>query len=60
MELALLLVVGVGLYFFADWILRALERAAGRIFEQRTLIFFALLLGMAIVTFTLIRQLLEP
>ena len=56
MEFALLLVVGVGLYFLADWILRAMERAAGRIFEQRTLVFFALLLGLALVAFTLIRQ----
>ena len=60
MEFALLLAVGIGLYLLADWILRAAERAAGRIFEQRTLIFFVLLLGMALVAFALIRLVLTP
>ena len=60
MEFALLLVVGIGLYLLADWILRAAERTAGRVFEQRTLIFFVLLLGMALVAFALIRLILAP
>ncbi len=50
-------ITGVVLYLLADWILRAVEARAGRIFEHRTLIFFALLLAMALVTFAVIRSL---
>ena len=45
------------LYVAADWILQRLEQAAGRRFEYRTLIFFAILLGMAMAGFAVIRQL---
>lgn len=48
---------GIVLYLAADWILRWLEARAGRIFEYRTLIFFALLLTMALVSFAAIRAL---
>jgi len=47
------------LYFAADRLLDAMERRAGRRFEQRSLIFFALLLGMAIVSFAVLRRLLD-
>ncbi len=51
-------ITGVVLYLLADWILRLVEARAGRVFEHRTLVFFALLLSMALVTFALIRRLL--
>jgi hypothetical protein len=51
-------ITGVVLYLLADRILRSVEARAGRIFEHRTLIFFALLLLMALVTFAVIRRLL--
>ncbi len=43
------------LYLGADWILNKIEVAAGRRFDNRTLIFFVLLLAMALVSFALIR-----
>ena len=43
------------LYVMADRILDLLERRAGRRFEYRSLIFFILLLGMALGSFALIR-----
>jgi len=46
------------LYFVADRLLDLMERRAGRRFEQRSLIFFAMLLGMALVSFAVIRHLL--
>lgn len=49
-------IVAIVLYFAADRILDAMERRAGRRFEQRGLIFFALLLVMALVTFAIIRR----
>ena len=46
---------GIILYVVADWVLRQLEARAGRIFEHRTLVFFGLLLSMALVVFAVIR-----
>lgn len=51
-------ITGVVLYLLADWILRLVEARAGRVFEHRTLVFFALLLSMALVAFAVIRRLL--
>jgi len=58
MEALYYTITGVVLYLLADRILRLLETRAGRIFEHRTLIFFVLLLTMALVTFAAIRRLL--
>lgn len=55
MQIALFTLVGAALYLVADRVLDAAERHAGRRFEHRSLVFFALLLGMATVTFALIR-----
>ncbi|MFO1301506.1 MAG: hypothetical protein U1F17_17185 [Burkholderiaceae bacterium] len=57
MDLVYFVITAAVLYLAADRLLDALERRAGRRFEQRSLVFFALLLGMALVTFALIRQL---
>jgi hypothetical protein len=51
---------GIILYLAADWILRRLEARAGRVFENRSLVFFALLLSMALVTFSILRSWLKP
>lgn len=56
MQIALFTLVGAALYLVADRVLDAAERYAGRRFEHRSLVFFALLLGMATVTFALIRR----
>lgn len=47
----------IALYLVSSGILEQLERRAGRRFEHRSLIFFALLLTLALVTFALIRRL---
>ena len=57
MEAVLYTITGILLYLLADWILKALERRAGRVFEYRTLIFFAILLALALATFAAIRRL---
>ena len=57
MELLALGVVAVALYFFSDWTLKRLEAMAGRHFEQRSVIFFAILLVSMLVSFSLIRSL---
>ena len=60
MEAVYYTITGVVLYLLADWILRVIEARAGRVFEHRTLVFFVLLLAMALVTFAVIRRLMPP
>jgi hypothetical protein len=45
------------LYFVSDWLLERVEAAAGRRFEHRTLIFFAIILVLAVASFSAIRHL---
>jgi hypothetical protein len=49
-------IVGIVLYFAADRALNALEVRAGRRFEYRSLIFFAILLPLALLTFALLQR----
>jgi hypothetical protein len=44
------------LYLVSDRVLDWFERRAGRRFENRSLIFFGLLLGLSLATFALIRR----
>lgn len=57
MDIVWLALTGIVLYVVADRILDLMERRAGRRFEQRSIIFFGLILGLALVTFAAIRQL---
>lgn len=57
MELIAFTAVAVALYLLSDLVLRGAEYVLGRRLEQRSLIFFAILLGSALVTFTSIRSL---
>ena len=58
MEMLIFIVVAVALYFVADRILKLVEARAGRRFENRSIIFFGLLLGLSLVTFAILRNLL--
>ncbi|MGD2138313.1 MAG: hypothetical protein PVF08_08655 [Gammaproteobacteria bacterium] len=57
MEILYFTLTAIILYLAADWILNRIEVAAGRRFEYRSLIFFAILLVMALTSFALIRHL---
>ena len=46
--------VAIVLYLVSDWILDRIEVSAGKRFEHRTLIFFAIILALALITFWLI------
>lgn len=58
MELLYLTAVGIALYVLADRLLDRIERARGRRFEERTLVFFLILATLALSTFWLLRRLL--
>ncbi len=57
MELIAFAAVAVALYVLSDRVLSGLEALVGRRFEERSLIFFALLLASTLITFSLIRVL---
>lgn len=48
--------VAIVLYLASDWILNRIEVAAGKRFEHRSLLFFAILLVLALTTFWLIQS----
>ena len=58
METLSFILLAIALYFAADWILRRAEARAGRRFENRSIIFFGLLLAMALASFAVLRNLL--
>ncbi len=58
-EIVAYTLVGIILYLGSDWILVQIENASGRKFENRSLVFFAIILILALSSFTVIR-LLSP
>ena len=55
MSIVYFTVVAIILYVVADWLLERMEIAAGRRLEHRSLIFFAILLTLALTSFSLIQ-----
>jgi len=48
---------GIALYVFSDWILQRVEFKLGKRLEHRSLIFFGIILTLALAVFWLIRWL---
>jgi hypothetical protein len=46
------------IYFLADWIVRQIEARRGQVLKQRQIVFFVVILILAMVTFRLLRMLL--
>jgi surface polysaccharide O-acyltransferase-like enzyme len=46
------------IYLVSDWLVRVLERQRGQAFKQRQVIFFVIFLGLALLSFALLRQIL--
>jgi len=59
MEAIYFTLTALGLYFVSDWILNRIETLRGERFEQRSLIFFGIILVLALVTFSLINSLTD-
>ena len=60
MEIVYFTLMGIGLYFASDWILGHLETRRGSRFENRSIIFFVIILVLALVSFQLISRLQQP
>jgi hypothetical protein len=56
-EMMVYTLVGISLYICSDWILVQIEKAAGRKFDNRNMVFFAIIMVLALVSFALIRLL---
>lgn len=57
MEMVYFTIAGIGLYLLSDWVLNRIESVRGARFENRTLIFFGILLTLALISFAVIRRL---
>ena len=57
MDLVYFTAVAIGVYFGADWLLERIERARGKRFENRQVVFFLIILPLALVSFWLARAL---
>ena len=55
MDIVYFTVVAIGVYFTADWLLDWLERRRGERFENRQVVFFAIILPLALASFWLVR-----
>jgi len=55
MELVYFTVIAVGLYFMADALLEWIERRRGARFGYRQIVFFAIILPLALLTFWLLQ-----
>lgn len=51
---------GIVLYLAADWILNRIETRRGARFDNRSLIFFAILMVLAVSSFQIIQYFLAP
>lgn len=59
MEAVYFTLVAIGLYFFSDWLLERIERLRGKRFEQRSIIFFAIITVLALISFQVIQLLMR-
>ena len=59
MEALYFTLVAIGLYFFSDWLLERIERLRGKRFEQRSIVFFAIITVLALISFQVIQMLMR-
>ena len=58
MEILLFTLNAIIIYLLADWIIRALEKRKGQVLKNRQIVFFAVFLALALVSFNLLPMLL--
>ena len=59
LEILIFTLNAIVIYFLADWILRMIEAKRGEALRQRQIVFFAIILVLALITFRLLRVLLS-
>lgn len=56
-DLILFSLNGIIVYLLSDWILRVIERKRGAVIKQRQIAFFVIFLTLALLSFSLLRNL---
>jgi len=59
-ELILFTLNAAVVYLASDWLLRMIEKRRGTVIKQRQVVFFAIFLILALVSFQMLQYLLEP
>jgi hypothetical protein len=57
MEFVYYTIAGIVLYLGSDWILNRIEISRGKRFEHRSIVFFVIILLLAVVSFRIIEHL---
>jgi len=60
MEYVVFTLTAVLLYLVADWIVNRIEIYRGERLEHRSILFFAIILALAFLSFNLLEQLFKP
>ena len=60
MDIVYFTLIAIGLYFGADALLDWIERKRGARFENRQVVFFAIIMTLALLTFWLVRTFSGP
>ena len=58
-DLVLFTLNAIVIYLVADWLVRVIERRRGEVLKQRQVVFFAIFLVLALVSFQLLRNFLS-
>jgi len=58
MEILLFTLNAIIIYLLADWVIRTLEKRKGQVLKNRQVVFFAVFLALALISFNLLPMLL--
>jgi hypothetical protein len=58
MEIIVFTLNAILVYLLADWIIRAFEQRKGEVLKHRQVIFFAVFLSLALISFNVLRTIL--
>jgi hypothetical protein len=58
MEIIVFTLNAILVYLLADWIIRAIEQKKGKVLKYRQVIFFAVFLSLALISFNVLRTIL--
>jgi hypothetical protein len=58
MEILIFTLNAIVVYLLADWIIRAIEKRKGEVLKNRQMVFFAVFLALALISFNLLPMLL--
>ncbi|MCW8845625.1 MAG: hypothetical protein OQK99_07275 [Gammaproteobacteria bacterium] len=57
MEILVFTLNAIFVYFFSDWILRQIEQRRGALLKHRQLVFFGIIVGLALISFEVLKRL---